>query len=133
MRNNKRKEEAFLRDLIISIILFSLLIALIIGNAIYINNEIKILRSQVNDIPSISSISCRDRVNRLRERWVAFKKIARISLSYADLSKMDCFIEELDCHLTTRNSNDFEHVKVMILNLLREMERLEKITADGIF
>ena len=122
-----------MRDFIISIILFSILLALIIGNSLYINNEIKLLNEAVKDVPEIDSPECQNSINHLRDEWQSFKKIARLSLNYAEINRMDCLIEEMNCHLRTKNVNDFENSKVMILNLLGEIVRLEEISIDGIF
>ena len=121
-----------MRDFVISIILFSLLLIATAGNSLYINNEVKSLSEAVKSIPSIDSPECSEFINDLRLEWKDFKKIARISLNYSEINKMDCLIEEISCHLETKNSNDFEHAKVMMLNLLGEIVRLEKISADGI-
>ena len=122
-----------MKDFIISIILFSLLISIIIGNSLYINNEIKLLNEAVKSVPEIDSPECQKSINFLRDEWQSFKKIARLSLNYAEINKMDCLIEEMNCHLRNRNVNDFENSKVMILNLLGEIVRLEEVSVDGIF
>ena len=122
-----------IKDFIISIILFSILVAVIIGNSLYIIKEVNILRDTVTSIPSIDSPDCQYFINSLRDRWHSFKKVARLSLNYAEINKMDCLIEEMDCHLSTQNNNDFEHTRVMILNLLGEIARLERLSIDGLF
>ena len=122
-----------MKDFIISIILFSILIAIIVCNSIYVKKEVDILRDAVRSVPTIESPDCQLFINSLREKWRDFKKIARLSLNYAEINRMDCLIEELNCHLETKNDNDFEHAKVMMLNLLGEIVRLEKISVDGIF
>ena len=122
-----------MKDFVISIILFSLLISLIIGNSLYINNEIKLLNEAVKSVPEIDSPECQKSINFLRDEWQRFKKIARLSLNYSEINRMDCLIEEMNCHLRNRNVNDFENSKVMILNLLGEIVRLEEVSVDGIF
>ena len=121
-----------MRDFVISTILLSLLLIATVGNSLYINNEVKSLLEAVESIPSIDSPECPEFINSLRTEWKKFKKIARISLNYSEINKMDCLIEEIDCHFETKNNNDFEHAKVMMINLLGEIVRLEKISADGI-
>lgn len=122
-----------MKDFIISIILFSLLITVIVCNSIYIKKEVNILSDAVRNVPSIDSPDCQLFINSLRSEWHDFKKIARLSLNYAEINRMDCLIEELNCHLKTQNDNDFEHAKVVMLNLLSEIVRLEKVSVDGIF
>ena len=122
-----------IKDFIVSIILFSILVAVITGNSLYTIKEVNVLRDTVTSIPSIDSPNCQSFINSLQDRWHSFKKVAKLSLNYAEINKMDCLIEEMNCHLITQNNNDFEHAKVMILNLLGEIARLEKLSIDGIF
>ncbi len=122
-----------MKDFIISIILFSLLITLIVCNSVYIKKEVNLLSNAVRSIPSIDSPDCQIFINSLRSEWKKFKKVAKLSLNYSEINKMDCLIEELDCHLETKNNNDFEHAKIMMINLLSEIVRLEEISIDGIF
>ena len=121
-----------MRDLIISVILFFLLIAAIAGNSIYIRKETAELQEAVNAVPAIDAPDCEKKIGELRLYWQDFKKIARLSLNYSELNRMECLIEEMDCHRQTGNMNDFEHAKVMMVNLLREMARLEKVSLDGV-
>ena len=122
-----------MKDFIISVILFSLLIALIVCNSVYIKKEVNLLSDAVRSVPSIDSPDCQLLINSLRSEWRDFKKVAKLSLNYSEINKMDCLIEELNCHLYTQNNNDFEHAKIMMINLLSEIVRLEEISIDGIF
>ena len=121
-----------MKDCVISLILFSLLLTFMVGNSIYIKKEANVLRDSVQNVPSINAPDCQDFIRSLRDEWLDFKKIARFSLNYSELNKMECLIEELECRRSTGNSNDFEHAKVMMTNLLKEFIRYEKISIDGI-
>ena len=121
-----------MKDCFISLILFSILMAFMIGSSLYIKKEANDLKDAVTNIPPINSAECQSLITSLRNKWIDFKKIARFSLNYSELNKMECLIEELECHRATGNSNDFEHTKVMMINLLREFIRYEKISIDGI-
>ena len=121
-----------MRSCIFSVILFSLLLAFMIGNSIYIKKEVNVLRDSVQNIPSINAPDCQNFIRSLRDEWRDFKKIARFSLNYSEINKIDCLIDELECHMLTGNVNDFEHAKVVMLNLLREFIRYERISVDGI-
>ena len=121
-----------MRDLIISLVLFSLMIAAVAGNSIFVRREAEELTEAVRAVPRINSPECQRSVAELRLHWRDFKRVARIALNYSELNRMDCLIEELECHRQTGNVNDFEHAKVMMLNLLKEFVRHEKISLDGI-
>ena len=121
-----------MRDLIISIILFIIMISAIAGNSLFVCKRADLLRGAVGRIPSLDSPDCRERIGELRIYWRDFKRIARLSLCYSELNRMECLIEELECHRQTGNVNDFEHAKVMMLNVLSEIERHEKVSLDGV-
>ena len=121
-----------MRDLTISVVLFALMITTIVGNSLFVCKEADLLRGAVDRVPSIGSPGCEERIGELRIYWRDFKKVARLSLSYSELNRMECLIEEMECHRQTGNVNDFEHAKVMIMNVLNEIERHEKVTLDGV-
>lgn len=122
-----------MKDLIFSTILFSALIIIIICNSFFIRSNADAIKNSVAALPSISAPECKSEIECLRAEWQSFKRLARFSLNYSELNKIECFIEELDCHRRLGNENDFEHTKVMMINILSEIERMEKPTADGIF
>lgn len=105
---------------------------MIVGNSLFVRKESEALTAAVAAVPSIDSPGCETRIGELRIHWQDFKKVARLSLNYSEISRMECLIDELECHRQTGNANDFEHAKVMMLNLLKEMERHEKVTLDGV-
>lgn len=121
-----------MRDLTISVVLFALMITAIVGNSLFVCKEADLLRGAVDRVPSIDSPGCEERIGELRIYWRDFKKVARLSLSYSELNRMECLIEEMECHRQTGNVNDFEHAKVMMMNVLNEIERHEKVTLDGV-
>ena len=121
-----------MRDLIISLILFIIMIGIITGNAIFILGGVDDLIVAVESVPDINAADCEKRIGELRLYWRDFKKIARLTLSYTELNRMECLIEEIECHRSTKNVNDFEHAKVMMINLLQEMARLEKISLGSV-
>lgn len=121
-----------MRDLIISIVLFVVMITAIAGSSLFIIKQTDELCEAVGRIPSIDSPDCEKRIGELRIYWKDFKKIARMSLCYSEINRMECLIEELECHRQTGNNNDFEHVKVTMVSVLKEMARHEKVTLNGV-
>lgn len=122
-----------MRDIIITSVLFSLLLIAIVFNSCFVNSGSEKMVDMVDDLPDLSSPSCKKAIDDLSDAWHSFRKVAVLSLNYNEISKIDCLIDELSCHIQTGNKNDFEHAKVMIRNMLREISRLEKISADGVF
>ena len=121
-----------MRDLIISLVLFALMIGVIVGNSLFVNRSVRELIEAVEAVPDLNSDDCGLRIKELKLYWRNFKRIARLTLDYIELNRMECLIEEMECHRLTGNVNDFEHAKVMMINLLREMARLEKIDLNSV-
>ena len=122
-----------MRDLIIALVLFCLLITGAVLNSAFIRTGVDTLSNEVTAIPSLDSPNCKSEIDELRASWQKFKSTARFTICYSELNRMECLIEEMECHRRVGNVNDFEHARIMILNLLREMSRLEQISVSGIF
>ena len=108
------------------------MIGIIAGNSLFVQRGTEKLIGAVEDVPAIDAPDCEKKIGELRLYWRDFKKVARLSLNYTELNKMECLIEEMERHRLTGNMNDFEHAKVMMVNLLNEMARLEKVSLDGV-
>ena len=121
-----------MRDLIISLTLFVLLIGAIIGNSVFILRGTERIDVLIDEVPALDEGDCKERIAQLRSAFEQFKRVARLSLEYSELNRMECLIEELECHRLSGNVNDFEHAKVMMKNVIKEIERHEKVTLDGI-
>ena len=121
-----------MRDLIISLTLFVLLIGAIIGNSVFILRGTERIDGLIDEVPALDEGDCKERIAQLRSAFEQFKRVARLSLEYSELNRMECLIEELECHRLSGNVNDFEHAKVMMKNVIKEIERHEKVTLDGI-
>ncbi len=121
-----------MRDLIISLVLFALMIGFVVGNSLFVQRGTERLIDAVEDVPAIDAPDCEKKIGELRLYWRDFKKAARFSLCYSELNRIECLIEEMDCHRQTDNMHDFEHAKVMLTSLLREIARLEKVSLDGV-
>ena len=121
-----------MRDLIISLVLFAVMIGAIAGNSLFVRRSVERLIGAVDAVPDITASDCEKMIGELRLYWRDFKRVARFSLNYSELNRMECLIEEMERHRITKNANDFEHAKVMMVNLLKEMARLEKLSLDGI-
>ena len=121
-----------MRDLIISLVLFALMIGVIAYNSLFVIESVEELLGAVEAVPDLTADDCELKIKELKLHWRDFKRIARLTLDYVELNRMECLIEEMECHRLTGNVNDFEHAKVMMINLLREIARLEKISLNGV-
>ena len=122
-----------MKSFTIAIILFTILIAGTITNSIFIKTSIEELSSSAKNIPSIKSKDCLIKLNEFNEDWNKFKKIATLTVSYSELNKISCLIDELYTHFYNMNNDDFEHARTITINALREVSRLEQFNTISIF
>ena len=113
--------------------LFIILVALIFANASFINSTAKELLQKAETIPDAKSAHCKYELKVFESSWNEFKKAASFTVSYTELSKISCLIEELHVHLSNNNVVDFDHTLAVMINSLREIPRFECLSIDTIF
>ena len=113
--------------------LFIILIALIFANASFINATSRELLQKAESLPDVKSDHCKDELKSFESSWNEFKKAASFTVSYTELSKISCLIEELHVHLSNNNVVDFDHTLAVMINSLREIPRFECLSIDTIF
>lgn len=119
-----------MRTLIASIILFSVLITIIIGNIFYINYAVSTIRSYTE---SITAGGSSEPMESLTEFWKTHKKYIALSVSYARLDSMCELIIKLENAYKTGNAAAIERNKELIFDDLAGITRFEKISIENIF
>ena len=122
-----------MRSLSVVTILFIILLTLIFINSSFIIQSSDKLISAAQAIPSTESENCKERLDIFEREWNKFKKAASFSVSYTELNKISCLIEELHVHVSNKNKVDFDHGLAIMINSLREIPRFEYFSADTIF
>ena len=122
-----------MRSLVIVIILFLILLTATILNSLFIIASSEELIDLAQSIPSLKSASCSESLTSFENRWNEFKKAASFTVSYSELNRISCLINELRVHLSNQNEVDFEHGIALMINYLSELPRFEQLSTDAIF
>ena len=122
-----------MRSVIIASILFIILLTSTLINSFFITSASDELILTARSVPEISSDSCLNKINNLKTQWNKFKKAALFTVSYSELSKISCLIEELYVHFYDNNEILFDYCLRVILSCLEEISRFERLSLDAIF
>ena len=121
-----------MKSFIIASILFFVLIFGISINAIYINEGIDDLTKITEALGDFNSDGFNDRLNELEAKWNSFRKTADISCPYSELNRIDTTFRQLRSYADTKSLSEYEATRSMLIFLLRDLNRLEKITLKGL-
>ena len=122
-----------MRSFVVVTFLFIILLSATFANSSFIRTSSAELIDAAESIPQIDSIQCEAQLNLFEEKWNKFKKAASFSVSFSELNKISCLVEELRVHHSNRNDMDFDHALTVMLNHLRELSRFEQLSIDTIF
>ena len=131
--NRRKGRNSSVRSFVVVSILFIILLILVFSNAFFIQSSSEKLFKSVCDIPPVDSDICLERITAFEENWNKFKKAASLTVSYSELNRISCLIDELYAHHSNRNEFDFDHTLAIIKNSLREIPRFETLSSDSVF
>ena len=92
-----------MKDWIIALVLFSLMLTGITVHAIYVNQQ---TQTAIRDIESLDFYDKQEterKLKDLKERWQSFGKMAKVTLNYSDVSRIQSLLAELSVHLRLQN------------------------------
>lgn len=117
----------------LSAFLLLALIAAVIGNAIYINNVVETMLTQVQSLPDIRQEDCVFRITELLAYWEA--NTDRVYLSVGFLS-VDRITEQSKLLLSCAecgNNCGFSDAKALLTDALCDIKRLEEVHIGNLF
>ena len=122
-----------MKDWIIALVLFSLMLTGITVHAIYVNQQTQTALRDIESLDFYDKQETERKLKDLKERWQSFGKMAKVTLNYSDVSRIQSLLAELSVHLRLQNEEDFETSKEMLLHYVQELARLESLRPEGIF
>ena len=122
-----------MRNFWIATILFIILLTATVSNSFFICLRSNDLRTLAQDIPSVDSKECLRHLITLDSEWRNFRRVASLTVSYSELNKISCTINELYVHLKNKNKVDFDHGLCVLINALSEISRSERFSFESIF
>lgn len=119
-----------MKTLLSSILLFSALIALIIGNVFYVHRTVDKLCLYTD---AITAFSPSESVDRLSAFWKKHKKFIALSVGHSELDDICELIIILESAHKAGNTAAIEKCKKLISDKLAGITRFERISVENIF
>lgn len=119
-----------MKAFIISALLFSLLIALIIGNAIYVHRVSEQIR---NKLDVLDQSNAEETLSYLEEYWQRHQPYIGLSVSYRELDHLSELLLSLRASSETQNEQDFELYRKIAIDAADELSRLERFSIENLF
>ncbi len=117
---------------IISLCLFLLLIAAIIGNAIYIHRVAAHLCA-VTDALCFEGAKTGEALDELAAYWDRHRAFVSLSISYRELDRVCETLISLRAAYNTQNASDFECYRQLLADAADEISRLERFSVENLF
>lgn len=109
---------------------FSLLIALIVWNGFFVRTTTRELEKTLSSLPSCEEAE--DAVEELHAYWEERHLRLSLSIAFADIHNMDVCILEIKAAVQNKDALQFESARLLALDAIEDMQRLERITWDCI-
>jgi len=117
---------------IASLCLFLLLLAAIVGNAIYIHRVAEHLCG-ITDALCFEGPDTEDALNELASYWERHRSFVALSIGYRELDHVCETMISLRTAYDTRNASDFECYRQLLSDAVQEIARLERFSVENLF
>ena len=101
---------------------------MIVANSVYINKETKVLIQMIDSLPDPDSQDFHRHLSSVKDAWKKLKNVARFSFPYAELTKIEISLVELEARAGADDISDYIYAKESLVFLLNELCRLEKLS-----
>ena len=119
-----------MRALVATLILFSLLVGVIVTNALYVNSVCDRLDITAEALKSSSS---KERlISDLRATWNKSRSLLGFSIRASKIERMGDLIESLSASYEAQNDAEFQKYCILISELAKELARYEKLSLNSI-
>ena len=119
-----------MKSFAVASILLAVLIALIVGNAIYIHH---VSDGILLRLENLSMESTHDEVMAVGLYWERHRPFVRLSLGYRDLDRLNESLIALQASHLSDDASDFERYRRLCLDAARELARLERFSPENLF
>ena len=121
-----------MRAFLISLLLFSIMLAAIGTNFSYINSLTEMLLEKI-DLLSFSEFEhTQNLLKEIRNRFDKERGIILLSISYTTVNKVSDSIDSTIAYLSAHDEPGFENAKAILKNAVRDLSRLDRFSPDNI-
>ena len=119
-----------MKTFIASLCAFFLLILLIIWNSFFVRSTTRELERSLSEMPICKEAE--EAVERLYSYWEKQHLRLSLSIAFADIHNMDVCVLEMKTAVQNKDALQFETARLLALDAIEDMQRLERITWDSI-
>ena len=119
-----------MRTFIASLCAFALLLLLIAWNARFVNAAMDELEHGIRSLPSCESANTQ--LEHIDTQWQKRRKVISLSVSYNELREMDVCLTQMRAAVKEQDALQFETARLMALDTIMDIRRLERITLINI-
>ena len=119
-----------MKTFIVALCAFSLLLALIVWNVIFVNRTISTLEKDITALPACDKAS--EGLEKVTVFWRKKRTLLSLSVSYGEIRDMDVSLAEMRAAATEGDTLQFETARLSALGALDDIRRLERIFPSSI-
>ena len=117
-----------MKTFIIALVVFSVLLTLIILNALFVNRTMDELRAAILILPACDEIALVD----ILTSWKNHYTLLSLSVSRNEMRDMDVWLAEMRIAATRGDTLQFETARAKALDSIDDIRRLERIALSNI-
>ncbi len=117
-----------MRTLVIVLVIFALLCSSIALNYVYINNVENELTVIAHSLDYSDRKICGQKIAEIKSIWQKSSDIFSISVNYKDIDYLGETLLSLSAAFEDKNEQDFERYRLLLIDAIEGVCRLEKLT-----
>ena len=121
-----------MRSFILSIVLFAVMLAGIIGNAVFINRLCDDMLTDLDTLPAQIESGNTAAVNAMRARWERAHSWLSLSVSYVEMNHVRDTLAALHAHCETGTDSDYALAREQLRLAIEEVRRFELLAWDNV-
>lgn len=108
------------------------MVTIIILNSVYINQTANMLIQITNSLPTPGCLDYNSRITNMERQWKEHYSLLCLTINLNDLNKVADCISQLKAYSVNDNEQDFESTRQLLINAIKNLHRLEKLSLDSI-
>jgi len=122
-----------MKSFVVTLIIFSLLIAFIIFNYVSMNRYSERLKDMTETLPDIGADDCTEKIGALTEEWQKHRCFISFSTGISSLQNIDDLLDSLLVAKETGNGYEFGKTKALLINAFDDLAQFESFSPEDIF
>ena len=122
-----------MKSFVVTLVIFSLLIAFIIFNYVFVNRYSKCLADMTEALPDIGADDCIEKIGALTEGWQKHRCFISFSAGISSLQNIDDLLDSLLVAKETGNGYEFRKAKALLINAFDDLAQFESFSPEDIF